>query len=1817
MKNKTKGKQKASIDLKANEKEIAREINQTSYKIKTTAGVVAKNINELINWKFIQSKLNNKVNKMFNIGSFKFLKITINDKALQDHNLTENGLIKAKINYTYGSMKRQKTNLEIDLTVSDQQIVDAIKKVTYEIATISYSSEENINDKITGNFIKEELPTDFKNAFDLKSFNFNQVLINNQPLRYNDLIQNGTITTKINYDYGQMKNQETHLTINLAVSDQQIVEEIKEKNYKLSAPVDTQVKNINPLIKGNFIAKQLSNDVAKAFKTKSFIFQKIVFNGKDLQDNDLIKDGILNVKINFNYGTIKNQSTNLTMTLTGVGKQQVIDAINKANYQIESEIKTKVNNINSEINAKFIKKQLSGDIARAFNLKSFKFKKITINKNNLKDNDLLLTKTIDTKINYDYDALINQEANLKIKLTVSKEQIVNEIKNLNYEIKSTINTKNTTLGELITSDFIAEKLTGEIAKSYDAKLFKFSMITVSGHNLTNSDLKTARTINAKINYRYGALTGQETNLKIELTVSQQQIVDAIKVANYQITTKVDAEAKTISDLINPDFIKKQLSGEFAKFFDMKSFTFQKITINDKDLQNRDLMNPEIVNTEINYNYGAIKNQKTNLTIKLTGISKKQVSEFINKINYRITTTINTKASSFASLINGEFIHESLTGDIAKVFNPKFYKFNKITVSGDNLADSDLVTAGIINTTINYNYDTVVDKETNLTIKVVVSDKQIVDAINSPTDELRLSSTVDNKVEKINDIITDQFIVNKLMGEIAKAFNPKEFKFKKITVAGHTLKESDLATAKPIAAKINYDYGSLLNQAASLKIELNVGEEQIATAIKKIDYQLITKVDSTTKNINALITGNFIKSNLTGEIAKAFNISSFAFHKITIDENDLQDHDLTTPKTITGIINYDYAKIKNQKANLTIKLTGVSQKQTVAAINDTRYEIITPVDSHAKNISALITGNFIKNELSHDIAKPFDMSAFTFHKIINNGTDLKDSDLINPGTVRAKISYDYARIKNQETNLAIKLTGVSQKETVEAISKIKYQITITINSKISNIMELVTNEFILEKFPSEIKKAFDIKLFKFNKITVNEVDLTNNDLATARTVAAKINYNYGAIKNQTMNLIIDVVASDQQIVDAIKLTKYELKTTINHSAKSINELINGAFISNNLTGEIARNFNLRSFKFKRITVAGHNLKDSDLLTVKTLNAKINYNYGSISNQETILTIDLSVSDEQMITQINKIIYEKSLPINSSIQDLNNLMTGDFIKKQLTGEFAKHFKNKSFKFVKIVDCTNHDWKINQFEIADSYQAKINYDYDSMPNQKTKLTIKVTATSQQIVEAINNTIYKITTKVNSEAKSITVLTTGEFIKTNLNGNAYRYALDSKLYKFNKVTIKGIELQDTDLIKRGEVNAKINYNYDLIANQETTLKIELTGISHKEIADAINAATYSIANQTGSTTNSIKPLITEQFIKEKLSGETKDSFNISLFKVISIAVGNDLSYHFDKTGTFDAKIYYDYGLIKSQKADLTIKTTPNLVDEKITGAINSANYTIANQVGSTTNDLKPLINEEFIKEKLPVDLKETFNINLFKLNTITANGNFSKPGTYTGKINYDYAAMLNQTINLTITTSINEEQVANKINETSYQIETRVPSKISDLKPLITGDFIQAQLPEEFKKVFKANFFSLMSITINDFTEKIFNEVETTNAKINYNYEKYKNQTTNLAIKVLPNIEDEKITNAINSKTYQISVKVGATTDNIKPWISPQFIREALSDSIKDMFSVDLFELISITVNGEWKKFDKVAVVQAKITYNYDTMKKQTTNLKIKVTA
>lgn len=45
----TKGKQNPSIDLKANEKQIAREINQASYTIKTAAGVVSKNINELIN----------------------------------------------------------------------------------------------------------------------------------------------------------------------------------------------------------------------------------------------------------------------------------------------------------------------------------------------------------------------------------------------------------------------------------------------------------------------------------------------------------------------------------------------------------------------------------------------------------------------------------------------------------------------------------------------------------------------------------------------------------------------------------------------------------------------------------------------------------------------------------------------------------------------------------------------------------------------------------------------------------------------------------------------------------------------------------------------------------------------------------------------------------------------------------------------------------------------------------------------------------------------------------------------------------------------------------------------------------------------------------------------------------------------------------------------------------------------------------------------------------------------------------------------------------------------------------------------------------------------------------------------------------------------------------------------------------------------------------------------------------------------------------------------------------------------------------------
>ena len=113
----------------------------------------------------------------------------------------------------------------------------------------------------------------------------------------------------------------------------------------------------------------------------------------------------------------------------------------------------------------------------------------------------------------------------------------------------------------------------------------------------------------------------------------------------------------------------------------------------------------------------------------------------------------------------------------------------------------------------------------------------------------------------------------------------------------------------------------------------------------------------------------------------------------------------------------------------------------------------------------------------------------------------------------------------------------------------------------------------------------------------------------------------------------------------------------------------------------------------------------------------------SSQNTVSTT------QKIVNEINNI-RDYALPTinsNATLESITIQITGDFIKTKLTGDNANQFKTEAFTFNKItVGEDNHDLTTSDLVTDGSIAAKINYDYDTIINQTTSLTLTVTATT-----------------------------------------------------------------------------------------------------------------------------------------------------------------------------------------------------------------------------------------------------------------------------------------------------------------------------------------------------------------------------------------------------------------------------------------------------------------------------------------------------------
>ncbi len=519
------------------------------------------------------------------------------------------------------------------------------------------------------------------------------------------------------------------------------------------------------------------------------------------------------------------------------------------------------------------------------------------------------------------------------------------------------------------------------------------------------------------------------------TVStEQKIVNEINSTTntYTLTTNINATAANITNQINSDFIKAKLTGDNATAFKTKSFKFNTITVGEDNhiLADNDLTTTGTINAKINYSYDTITKQTTILTITVSMSEQQKIVNAINNITYTlpaITASNDNTAASITDQINSDFIKAQLTGDNATAFKTESFKFNTVTIGDNVLKDGDLTTAGTINAKINYSYDTITNQSTSLTFRINHTDSEIVNAITNTTYKLT-TVTVGDKAADVIAKINDSFIKSSLQDEIQTSFDSDSFKLDTITVGkdNHILADNDLTTTGTINAKINYSYDTITNQSTSLTFWINNTDSEIVNAITNTTYTIAAYTNDTTTNITTQITGDFIKAQLTGNIATSFDSDLFKLDIITVGEDNhaLADNDLTTATTLDATISFKYDGKTASTTNLKITTKNINENEIINTITNTTFNVKADLGGEVASVNNQITDDFIINTLSKissGISEAFKKDIFEFNSITTGDDNhtLADNDLLKVRDFDGKINYTY-NSKTSSTNLVISI-----------------------------------------------------------------------------------------------------------------------------------------------------------------------------------------------------------------------------------------------------------------------------------------------------------------------------------------------------------------------------------------------------------------------------------------------------------------------------------------------------------------------------------------------------------------------------------------------------------------------------------------------------------------------------------------------------------------------------------------------------------------------------------------------------------------------------
>lgn len=411
---------------------------------------------------------------------------------------------------------------------------------------------------------------------------------------------------------------------------------------------------------------------------------------------------------------------------------------------------------------------------------------------------------------------------------------------------------------------------------------------------------------------------------------------------------------------------------------------------------------------------------------------------------------------------------------------------------------------------------------------------------------------------------------------------------------------------------------------------------------------------------------------------------------------------------------------NQTDNNVDKIINTIDKITNLKIYINSNDMKTTVFNILNNKTFGLAETLSKNK---DVDKRFKKELFnldTNNVYINKTEKVDDKQVIHVNTTYY-FQYNYAKKQN---NVFVPVTVINdEKEIIEAMKTVTYTTKVTVDSTIEQLKEKITPDFIKSQLDQDLRLIFNDKLFTLNLIQKDDnTEITNQDLKDKAEITGKIVFNYDTFTNEKTNIKINVDYSDQQIVDAIKTTKFSTNVIINTLATDfIKNNITKQFIKNSLPEKIQKIINLKNLKIKEIKKGNKILSDNDLETIGTFSTTINYQYNTIS-ETTNLEINVITINQAIVDDINNAQYSKKIEKGTKLAEFLNKIDEEFIKEKINEKNQKDFDWDNFKLENIKK-GNEALSGSDLDIIGIIHAKIEYKYADIEKiQTTELTINV---------------------------------------------------------------------------------------------------------------------------------------------------------------------------------------------------------------------------------------------------------------------------------------------------------------------------------------------------------------------------------------------------------------------------------------------------------------------------------------------------------------